>query len=66
MEPFTVKSEVVVGSIGEMLACYKFEEDQTCQYYPSPIISRRGKKLRRGKYEHKVGSYMMKLANIIT
>ena len=61
-----MKSKAIVVTIGEMLACYKFEEDQTCQYDPSNIISRRRKKPRRGKYEQKVGLYMMKLANRLT
>ena len=51
--PFTVKNKEVVKLIDEMMACYKFEEDQACQYDPYHIISYKRKKLRRGGYEHK-------------
>ena len=48
--PFTFKNKVVVQLIDEMMACYKFEEDQACQYDPYHIVSNKRKNMRRGGY----------------
>lgn len=36
--PFTIKNKAVVQLIDEMMTCYKFEEDRSCQYDPYHII----------------------------
>ena len=64
--PFTVKNKVVVQLIDEIMACYEFEEDQSCQYDTHHIISDKKKELRRGGYEHKGITEMEKLENKLT
>ena len=61
--PFTVKNKNDVKIIEEIMACFQFEEDISCQYDPLGIIQEKRKKLKWGVYEHKGTEEMNKLAN---
>ena len=49
-----------------MLACFRFDEDDPCQYDLAKIIQEKRKKLKRGKYDHKGTPEMENLANKLT
>ena len=48
------------------MACYIFVLDESCQYDPLQLISKKKKKQKRGNYEHQGTPEMMQLANKLT
>lgn len=63
---FIVKSKSTTQLIEDILACFGFQEDVSCQYDPIKIIQEKRKKLKRGTYDHRGTSEMEKLANKFT
>lgn len=61
--PFTIKNRNDVKIIEEIMVCFQFEEDMSCQYDPLRIIQEKRKKLRWGVYEHTGTEWMNKLEN---
>ena len=64
--PFLVKNRSAAQLIEDMLTCFSFEGDFSCQYEPVRVIHEKRKKLKIGTYEHKGTSEMEKLANKFT
>ena len=61
-----MKNRSVAQRIEDMLTCFRFQEDVSCQYDPVRVIQEKGKKLKRGTYEHRCTFEMEKLANKFT
>jgi hypothetical protein len=61
--PFIVKHKSIVELIDDIMACFGFQEEPSCQYDPYHIISDRRKKHKRNMYDHKGTYEMEKVAN---
>ena len=64
--PFTVKNKSIVELIDDIMACFGFQEEPSCQYDPHHIISDRRKKQKRSRYDHKGTNEMEQMANKLT
>ena len=64
--PFTVKHKYIVELIDDIMVCFGFQEEPSCQYDPYHIISNRMKKKKRNQYEHKGTNEMEKMKNKLT
>ena len=64
--PFTVKNRVAIELIDDMMACFVFAQDFSCQYDPFHIISKKRKRQKRGNYEHQGTPKMEQMANKLT
>ena len=50
--PFTVINRESIELIDDMMACFGFVQDFSCQYDPLHIISKKRKRKKIGNYEH--------------
>jgi hypothetical protein len=64
--PFTVKNKSTIELIDDIMACFCFQEDPSCQYDPHHIISNRRKKQKRSRYDHKGTIEMEQMVNKLT
>ena len=64
--PFTVKNKSAVELIDDIMACFGFQEEPSCQYDPHHIISNRRKKQKIIRYDHKGTVEMEQMANKLT
>jgi len=64
--PFTMKHKSIVELIDDIMACFGFQEEPSCQYYPHHIISYRRKKKKRSRYDHKGTVEIKQMANKFT
>ena len=64
--PFIVKNKSVVELIDDLMVCFGFQEEPSCQYDPHHIISNRRKKQKIIRYDHKGTVEMEQMANKLT
>jgi hypothetical protein len=64
--PFTIKNRVAIELIDDIMACFKFALESSCQYDPLHIISKKRKIQKRGNYEHQGALEMEQMANKLT
>ena len=63
---FIVRNKAAVELIDDIMACYGFLEEPSCQYDPHHLISKRRKKHQRGNYEHQGTQEMDLMENKLT
>ena len=66
LDPLIVKHKSAVELIDDIMACFGFQEEPSCQYDPHHIILDRRKKHKRSRYDHKGTYEMEKMANKLT
>lgn len=64
--PFTIKNKEAIVLIDDMMACFGFSQDFSCQYDPLHIISKKRKRQKRGSYEHQGTPEMEQMGNKLT
>lgn len=64
--PLTVKNRAVIELIDDIMACFGFNLDFSCQYDPLEIISKKRKRQKRGNYEHQETPKMEQMTNKLT
>ena len=63
---FTVKNRAVIEPIDDIMDCFSFAFEFSCQYDPLHIISKKTKRQKRGNYEHQGTPEMEQMANKLT
>ena len=64
--PFTVRNRAAIKLIDDMMSCFSFARDFSCQYDPLHIISKKRKRHKRDNYEHQGTLEMEQMANKLT
>ena len=64
--PFIVKKKAAIDLIDDIMACFGFSLDFSCQYDPLHIISKKRKRQKRGNYEHQGTLEMEQMENKLT
>ena len=64
--PFIVKNREAIELIDDMMPCFGFIQDLSCQYDPLHIIFKKRKRKKRGNYEHQGTPKMEQMANKLT